>query len=142
MVIGVGSCFCQETIKLIKSNSGVYKIPCKVNGISMDFIFDTGCYNVSLSATEAMFLVKQGLLERGDILERTAFRDANGQIDSSTTIIIRRLEIGNIVLENVLGSVTDSQTAPILFGQTAIKKLGPLVIDFNNETIIVIDFPK
>ena len=53
--------FSQKIIKLEKVN-GIYKIPCKVNGILMNFIFDTGASDVSISLTEAMFLMKQGLL--------------------------------------------------------------------------------
>jgi len=39
--------------------NGVYTIPCKVNGIDMRFILDTGASNVTISLTEAKFLIKQ-----------------------------------------------------------------------------------
>ena len=43
----------------MKREGGVYKIPCKVNGVELEFIFDTGAADVSLSSVEANFLYKK-----------------------------------------------------------------------------------
>ena len=53
--------FSQKVIEM-KYENGIYTIPCKVNGVPMKFIFDTGASDVSISLTEAKFLIKQGLL--------------------------------------------------------------------------------
>ena len=55
--------FSQEEIKLNKEASGVYTIPCEVNGLRLRFILDTGASTVSLSLTEATFMFKNGYLE-------------------------------------------------------------------------------
>ena len=39
------NCYSQTVIEMEKHN-GVYKLECKINGIPMDFIFDTGASNV------------------------------------------------------------------------------------------------
>ena len=52
----------------MKKINGVYQIPCKVNGIPMNFIFDTGATDVTISLVEAKFLIKQGLNPRCNIL--------------------------------------------------------------------------
>lgn len=140
MIISVVSF--SQVVNLIKTDGGVYKIACKLNGVPMNFIFDTGCNDVTISVVEAMFLVKNGLLEFDDILEKVEYRGANGEIGAATRILIRRLEIGSIVLENVIGSVIESNTALLLLGQTAFEKLGPIIVDFDKQTIEVMSFPK
>jgi aspartyl protease family protein len=39
----------------MQKDGGVYKVPCTVNGLKLEFIFDTGASVVSISLTEAIF---------------------------------------------------------------------------------------
>ena len=55
--------FSQVVIKMKKQN-GVNTIPCKVNGLNLSFIFDTGASDVSISLTEASFMYKNGFLKQ------------------------------------------------------------------------------
>lgn len=61
---------------------GVYLIPGKINGLSMKFVFDTGASNVSLSLTEAIFMLKNGYMNefRGESLIRIG-RKRDGKSD-------------------------------------------------------------
>lgn len=45
------------------------------------------------------------------------------------TINLRTVEIGGLPLHNVEASVVHSLSAPLLFGQSAIQKLGPIKLD-------------
>mgnify|MGYP002776377742 CR=1 FL=1 len=45
-----------QTVIIMNKENGVYTVPCKINGLSLKFIFDTGASDVSISLTEAMFL--------------------------------------------------------------------------------------
>lgn len=76
----INNIFSQKTIKMEYKN-GIYTIPCKVNGVPMKFIFDTGASDVSISLTEAEFLLKQGLLEETDIKGRVKYKIANDKIE-------------------------------------------------------------
>src|SRR5688572_15747851 len=49
----------RTTVKMEKIN-GVFQIPVEINEIKMFFIFDTGASMISISETEANFLLKQG----------------------------------------------------------------------------------
>ena len=60
--------YAQEEIKMIKGSNGLYTIPCEVNGLRLRFILDTGASAVSLSLTEAEFMLKNGYLKKNDIL--------------------------------------------------------------------------
>tara|TARA_R110002033_G_scaffold170345_1_gene212633 strand:- start:116 stop:1087 length:972 start_codon:yes stop_codon:yes gene_type:complete len=124
------SIFSQVTIEMKKIN-GILQIPCKVNGIPMNFIFDTGATDVSLSITEAKFLIKQGLLTKNDFVGNVNYRIANGDIVEGTQINLKTINIGGIILKNIRASIMHEQNSPLLLGQSAISKLGPYTVDEN-----------
>ncbi|PWK16766.1 retropepsin-like aspartic protease [Xanthomarina spongicola] len=127
----------QTTINLDKTN-GVYTVPCKVNGIPMDFIFDTGASNVTISLTEATFLIKQGLLGKNDIKESVKYQIANGDINEGTNIILREIEIAGLKIKNVKATIVHEQNAPLLLGMSALSQLGKIEIE--NNKLIINDF--
>lgn len=133
--------YSQRIIEMEKTN-GIYQIPCKVNGIPMKLIFDTGASNVSISITEAKFLIKQGLIRKDDFLENVSFQMADGDIVEGTKFIIKTIEIGGKKLNNIEATIMHQQNAPLLLGQSAISKLGnytisgnKLIINDNSETV-------
>lgn len=119
----------------IRREAGVLFIPVKINGIPMDFIFDTGASSVTISLTEAQFLYKQGKLTDDDILGRQAFQDATGSISVGTEINLRSVVIGNREVTNVRATVVENQEAPLLLGQTVLENFGKVTIDYNNNYI-------
>lgn len=123
-------CFAQTVVSMEKEG-GVFKVPCSVNSIPMKFIFDTGASTVSISLTEASFLLKSGLLSESDILSKEKFVDATGSISVGTKILLRKIEIGGLVIENVEASIVHNLNAPLLLGQSALSKLGEFSFDPN-----------
>ena len=103
---------------------GTYKVPCEMNGVKLNFIFDSGASDVSISLTEAQFMLKNGHMKIEDIIDIEKYRIANGQLEEGFVINIRELKIGNYILTNIKGSIVKSTNAPLLLGMTAIKKLG------------------
>lgn len=136
--------FSQKVIQMNYEN-GIYTIPCKVNGIPMTFIFDTGASDVSISLTEAKFLLKQGLLDENDIKEKVKYKIANGDVEEGTKIIIKEINIDGILLNNVEASIVHHLDAPLLLGQSAISKLGSIKLDgdkliINSEKNVNLEF--
>ncbi|NLP59315.1 retropepsin-like aspartic protease [Lutibacter sp. B1] len=127
----------QTTINLDRTN-GVYTVPCKVNGIPMNFIFDTGASNVTISLTEATFLIKQGLLGENDIKESVKYQIANGDVNEGTNIILREIEIAGLKIQNVKATIVHEQNAPLLLGMSALSQLGKIEIE--NNKLIINDF--
>lgn len=123
-----------EKVK-IRREDGVLFIPVEINGITMDFIFDTGASAVSMSLTEAIFLYKQGRLDENDILGSERFQDATGNISEGTIINLRSVVIGNREVNNVKATVVENQQAPLLLGQTVLKNFGKVTIDYENGYI-------
>lgn len=120
--------FSQKVIEMNYEN-GIYTVPCKVNGIPMKFIFDTGASDVSISLIEAKFLIKQGLLKDEDIKGTVKYKIANGEIEEGTKIILKEINIDGYILENVEASIVHQLNAPLLLGQSAISKLGTFQLD-------------
>ena len=132
--------FSQVVIKMKKQN-GVNTIPCKVNGLNLSFIFDTGASDVSISLTEASFMYKNGFLKSSDFLGKAKFSDATGKISEGIVINLREIQIQGIKIYNVRASIVKKSNAPLLLGQSAISKLGR--IEFNlKENILIIHNEK
>jgi clan AA aspartic protease (TIGR02281 family) len=126
-----------ESVKIImKRENGIFLIPCKVNGLPLEFIFDTGASNVSISQTEVIFMLKNNYLKIEDLGETTYAQIADGSIIEGQKILLKEIDISGIKLKNIEASYSKTQIAPLLLGQSAIKKLGPIQID-DNELIIL-----
>jgi clan AA aspartic protease (TIGR02281 family) len=116
---------------------GVSTIPCKVNGLNLTFIFDTGASDVSISMAEATFMLKNGYLKEIDIVGSNIYYDAVGNVSEGITINIREIEIAGLKLNNVKASVVKNNKAPLLLGQSAISKLGKIQLDSDQNTLTI-----
>ncbi len=130
--------FSQVVIKM-KRETGVSTIPGKVNGLGLKFIFDTGASDVSISMTEASFMLKNDYLNKDDILGTSNYLDANGNISVGVNINLREIEIGGLILYNVRASVVSNMKAPLLLGQSAISKLGIVQLDLEANTLTILN---
>jgi len=119
----------------MEKRNGVYYIPVELNGSKMNFIFDTGAGIISISETEAIFLLKQGTLTKDDIIGTANFSDANGDITEGTIINLKTVKIGNVTLTNIQASVVPNSVAPLLLGQSAFEKFGKISIDYKKGEI-------
>ena len=123
--------YSQSIISNNKIN-GLFTIECKVNGLKLEFIFDTGASDVTISLTEAMFMIKNGYLNKEDIGETIYYKIANGNVEKGTKINIREIEINGIKLYNIQATIIHESSAPLLLGMSAINKLGKIEISGNS----------
>jgi clan AA aspartic protease (TIGR02281 family) len=126
-----------QTVIKMEEQNGVYYMPCTVNGLPMKFIYDTGASDISISVVEALFMIKNGHLDEDDLIGTEYYRLANGEITEGTTINLKKIEIGDLVLENVRASIVHALEAPLLLGQSALSRLGSIEFDYTNSTLIV-----
>jgi clan AA aspartic protease (TIGR02281 family) len=131
--------FGQTTIQLEKQG-GVYTVPCKVNGLELRFIFDTGASDVTISLTEASFMKKNGYLVSSDIIGNEKFMDATGKISEGTVINLREIEFAGLKLTNVRATIVHELGAPLLLGQSALSKLGKIQFDYKSNTLTINSF--
>ena len=116
---------------------GVTKVDCTINNLPLNFIFDTGASDVTISQVEANFMYKNGYLDARDIVGKKTYQVATGAIAIGTTIILKQIEFGGLILRDVRASVVETQNAPLLLGQTVLQRLGKIEID-NTQRILKI----
>ena len=130
----------EETVTEIamkRKPGGTFEIPCDINGLPLQLIFDTGASDVTISSVEANFMLKNGYLSEKDVKGKKYYQIANGQISEGTVITLREVKVGDAVLKNVDASVVKSQKAPLLLGQSAMERFGTITIDNINNMLYI-----
>jgi len=127
-----------DTIKITKSQSGLIEIPIVLNDVlRINFIFDSGASEVSLSPDVALTLIRTGTISENDWLPSKTYTFADGSKAKSKRFLIKKLIIGNQVLTNIEASISNSIEAPMIIGQNVMKKLGSVTIDNRNQLLII-----
>ena len=124
-----------------RKDGGVCVVKCEINDLPLNFIFDTGASDVSISDVEANFMYKNDYLSKSDILGKQNYITADGRISEGTVINLKNINIGGLELNNVRASVVKNQRAPLLLGQSVLSRLGKIEID-NEKNILKITYKK
>lgn len=125
----------KNMVSMVKQ-SGVYHVPVRINGVEMSFVFDTGASDVTISLTEALYLLKNNKLYKDDIKGEAKYMIADGSIADGTIINLRTVQIGNKKLKNVKASVVHNLDAPLLLGQSALEEFGEFSVNYKKGVII------
>lgn len=124
-------------VTMVKKYSGTYEVPCQVNGLPLKMIFDTGASDVTISAVEASFMLKNGYLNEEDVKGKKNYMTADGDIHEGTILRLKEVKLGDAVLKNIEASVVHSQRAPLLLGQSVLEKFGTITIDNVNSKLLI-----
>jgi aspartyl protease family protein len=128
----------QESKINLEFKNGVYTVPvniCQV--ITMNFVLDLGASDVSLSPDLFLVLLKSGAIKDDDFIGSQEYRIADGTTVKSSVFNLKSLTIGNKTIENVQASISKSVDAPLLLGQSALRKLGKYSIDNDRKLLII-----
>lgn len=128
----------EEIIVPYSEKNGIKTISVRLNGVSMEMIYDPGCSGVQISLLELQTLYKNGEFSEGDILGTNTAQIADGSIVENGVINIREIEIGGkngITLPNVEASVSLNLGAPILLGNGVLDRVASVEVD-NVEKVI------
>lgn len=138
-----GGAYEEEQIEVpIVKDGNVYSVKCSINSLPLHFLFDTGASDVSISSVEATFMLKNGYLSQDDITGKAYYMTANGDITEGTVIRLREVNFGGLVLKDVKASVSKSQKAPLLLGQSVLQRLGKIEIDNERKVLKVTQIRK
>ena len=118
-------------------SDGHYELPCSINGLTLNFVFDTGADNVCISSLEANFMLKNNYLSYSDIMRKTRYMTADGSIGEGTVVRLRNVEVGGVILKNIEATVMKDQSAPLLLGQTVLEHFGTITIDNTNSKLFI-----
>lgn len=122
-------------VSFSKNRGGTLSVPCTVNGLPLTYIFDSGAADVTISLVEANFMLRNGYLKKSDIGDRMVGSGADGGLIGGTTINIRSITFGGVTLKDVKATIIETQTAPLLMGQTAMNRYGTATIDYDKGVI-------
>jgi clan AA aspartic protease (TIGR02281 family) len=123
------------------NEGNLYKVKCQINNLPLHFIFDTGASDVSMSAVEATFMLKNDYLSPNDISGKQRYMTADGEISEGTVINLRKVNFGGLTLDNIKASVIKNQNAPLLLGQSILNRLGKIEID-NDKKVIKVTYKE
>ncbi len=128
--------FSQKVIQMEYSN-GVYKLPCHVNGAKLKMIFDTGASSVVISLSTAQYLYQNDYITDSDFRGFGQSQVADGRIVDNAIINLRDVEVAGIHIKDVNAVISSSLSSPLLFGQSAIQKLGK--VSLQDGKLILLD---
>lgn len=125
-------------IKFDDRNNNQIWIPVKLNGVSMDMLYDTGFNGtVSMSLLELQTMAKQGRFSERDVLGTSYSSIADGSIVENGVILIHTLQLADdLELTNVRAQVALNQEAPVLIGREVFNQIASKVeVDNLNNTL-------
>ncbi len=128
-----------KTVEVKYSELGSVKtIPIKINGVSIDAIYDTGCSGVHLSLHELETLAKNNKFDMDDFLGYSYSTIADGSNVVNGVMVLKDITIGNdkpIIIKNVDATVSLNGQAPVLIGNGVFDKVAAMEIDNVNKCI-------
>ena len=124
-------------VPFTKNYGGTTTVKCEINGLPLAFCFDTGAATVTISQTEANFMLKNGYLGKNDIIGNNYYSTADGSLSVGTDIILRKINFQGLDLSNVRATVIQNQQAPLLLGQSVLGRLGRIEIDNTKQKLII-----
>lgn len=133
----------KEIVIPYKEVSGVPTIPVKINGVSMQMIYDTGASHISMSLNEVLTLCKLGEIRDSDIIGTDSATLADGSTIENVRVRLREVEIGGengIKVHNVEATIVPNLAAPLLLGRSAIEKdrsVTSVSTDMTRKTIVI-----
>ncbi|WP_306591342.1 TIGR02281 family clan AA aspartic protease [Geothrix sp. 21YS21S-4] len=117
---------------------GVLTVQVTLNDtILLDFIIDSGASDVVVPADVVLTLMRTGTLSPSDFIGSKTYRLADGTLVPSKIFRLKRIKIGDRVIENVTATLTGVEGS-LLLGQSFLSRLGKWSID-NAQRIIEIE---
>ena len=103
----------------------------------IDFIFDTGASETTVTSDIVSVLIRQKVINENDFLPGKSYSLADGSIVKSPRFVIKSLKIGNMVFDNVEATIVSTNADPLL-GQNVLSKFKN-VSQNNQEGYIILE---
>jgi clan AA aspartic protease (TIGR02281 family) len=119
----------------LEDDGGTFLVPVTINdAISLKFTIDSGAADVTIPSDVASTLVRAGTISSTDYVGSQTFVLADGSTIPSPEFRIRSLRVGNLVLRDVIASVT-GPNGSLLLGQTFLTRLKHWSIDNDHHVL-------
>jgi hypothetical protein len=120
----------------LSKEGNIYKIKVVLNDNSnmpFDFIFDTGADNLFVTSDIFMVFYKAGLIKNSDINNFSKYTIADSSIITGLSFVLRKVQIGNYILNNVSASVSNK----CLLGGSLLNQFGKYSVDTKSNQLII-----
>ena len=136
----------QKEIVKEKADSSVITVPvqitdhsvhvmAKVNGVDMKFLIDTGCSDMQITSAEFFYMKHLDLISDSEIIDRVTCVYADNRSGECPVIKIKTINIGGIEVKDIKCTVQENGESSLLLGQSVLKQLGEISIDYNNNQL-------
>jgi clan AA aspartic protease (TIGR02281 family) len=123
-------------VKMIERDGNLWA-PVQINGkLQLDFVVDSGASEVQIPEDVFHTLVRTGTISNADFLGKNIYTLADGSKVPSDRYMLRRLEVGTYVVENVTASIGPANSDPLL-GQSFLSKFRSWTLDNKNDVLIL-----
>lgn len=123
-------------IALITNPGGIYEVMIKLNDVlDIPFVLDTGASESSMPLFVLNTLIKTNTVVKSDRLSDKKYIMADGSTVDARRVLIKRLRIGDYVVENIAFSISDDVNSPLLLGQNVLSEFKEVKIDYKRSTL-------
>ncbi len=127
-----------QEIPIEVTDHGVF-ITAEVNTVPMRFMLDTGCSDVMLTSAELYYLSHMGLIDVNKQSGTAMCKYANGDSKECPVYTLKSIKLGNAEVNDVSCTIEEHADVMPLLGQSVIKALGKMHIDYENKKLIIED---
>ena len=121
----------------LKEDGGTFGVPIEINGaLTLDFVVDSGAADVSVPVDVFSTLIRTGTIKASDVIGEETYVLADGSRSKLVTFTIRSLKLGDKVVENVKGSVADSNGI-LLLGQSFLGRFKSWSVDNSKHELLL-----
>lgn len=121
----------------LEKQGGTLVVPVLINNaITLNFIVDSGATDVSIPSDVVKTLMRTGTLKQADFLGKKTYVLADGSKVPSETFRIRSMKVGDRVVENVIGSVANTDGV-LLLGQSFLGRFKSWSIDNGKQALLL-----
>lgn len=125
LLTGTGA-YAQINVQLTPEN-GRDIFEAAVNGVTVKATYTDEPWCLSLSSTTYLFLTENGYIPDTDVRGMAVVKMPNGSSQKAGALIVRSLQVGNVVFKNVPANVISNQSVPLLVGSQAFQDAGEVI---------------
>lgn len=114
----------QSVINLNEEADGSYTMNATLNGVGVRTYYAPESWFASVSSTTYLFLYENGYIKDADVNGMTTVKMPNGTSTKAGSFVIRNLQIGKIIVQNLPAFVIAKQKVPVIVGNSAFDCFG------------------
>ncbi|MDP1620815.1 MAG: OmpA family protein [Bacteroidales bacterium] len=125
----------ENIVPFKKTKEGTREATCFINGITIDFTFDSKEKEVYVSPVVTLKLLKDGIIDKTSFEGDPTKILGEGTVADKAVVIFKQIRIGKNTVNDVKATV-NKKIQSLQFGDTLLKKFGKYSIDDSTGEII------